>query len=259
MRTLIFALATLAAASTAHAGWFDACDESAPRNAASSAAGVTRIVIVGRAGFLHIEGRNGASEVRAEGTACASERDMLRDVTLTMTRNGSELRVEANIPEHDGHGFFYSSPQLDFTVTLPSGVPIDVKDSSGDLTIRNVGDATVDDSSGGIEIRGIHGNLTLRDSSGDIDIEDVSGDVRIPEDGSGCIDIARVGGSVTIDEDGSGSIDIREVKRNVLIGNDGSGSIDVNDVGGDFSVRSKSSGGVSYDRVSGRVDVPRRR
>src|SRR3954469_17366691 len=69
MRALIFAFATFAAASSAHAGLLGGCDDSAPRNVSAPAAGITRVVIVGRAGFLHIEGRNGASEVRAEGLA----------------------------------------------------------------------------------------------------------------------------------------------------------------------------------------------
>ena len=258
MRALILAVSTFTAAVSAQAGLFNDCDQSASRNVSSVASGISRVVIIGRAGYLHIEGHSGASEIRAEGTACAPDSSSLRDTKLVLTRNGSELRIEAQMPDHDFGGWFSSSPSLDFTVALPAGVAIDVKDSSGELTIRNVGDANVDDSSGGIEIRGVRGNLTLRDSSGDIEIEDVTGDVRIPQDGSGGIDITHVGGSVTIDDDGSGSIDIRDVKHNVRIGSDGSGSIDVVGVGGDFTVGSKGSGSVSYDRVAGRVDVPSR-
>jgi len=255
MRALIFTLATLTA-TAAQAGWFGDCDKSAPRSAAQPSTGVTRVVIVGRAGFLHIEGHPGAAEVRATGTACAEDNDTLNDVKLSGTRSGSEVRIEAIMPRRDN--WFGSSPTLDFTVSLPAGVAVDVEDSSGELTISNVGDAKVDDSSGSIDIRRVTGNLTVRDSSGEIDIEDVSGDVRIPEDGSGSIRIERVGGSVTIDEDGSGSIEIRNVKRNVTIGTDGSGGVEVSEVGGDFSVGSKGSGSIDYDRINGRVSVPER-
>jgi len=257
MRALIVALATLAAAS-AHADWFGTdCPKQAERSAAQPAAGVTKVVIVGRAGFLHIEGHPGAGEVKANGTACASMDEQLAGVLLKGSRSGSEVRIEAVMPNQEG-SWFSSSPKLDFTVSLPAGVAVDVVDSSGELTISNVGDAKVEDSSGSIDIRKVAGNLSVRDSSGEIDIEDVSGDVRIPDDGSGSIHIERVGGSVTIDEDGSGSIEVRDVKRNVTIGTDGSGSIEVADVGGDFNVGSKGSGSVDYERVRGRVAVPDR-
>ena len=238
MRKLILAAAMLLA-STAHASLFDDCDHSASRVAALSSSGVTRVVIIGRAGYLHIDGRAGATEIRATGTACASDNDALADTTLTATRSGSEVRVEAHVPEWHGGFFGGSSPRLDFSVALPEGMPIVVDDTSGELTISRVGNTDVDDTSGGIEIRHVNGDLTVRDTSGSIVIEEVTGNVHIPHDSSGSIDIHHVGGSVTIDRDGSGSIDVV-------------------DVGGDFTVGSKGSGSIDYDRVRGKVSVPMR-
>src|SRR5262245_57670361 len=102
MRKLI-SVALLLLATSAFAGLFsDDCSYTAPRNAAISAAGATRIVIIGRAGELKITGAPGASEVRATGTACTSERSNLDDITLVATRSGSEVRLEARIPESTG-------------------------------------------------------------------------------------------------------------------------------------------------------------
>ena len=237
MRTFIFAVATLAAAS-AHASWWNDCDKSASRSAAIASAGITRVVIIGRAGFLHIDGRSGATEIRASGTACAPSQELLNETTLTVTRSGSEVRVEAHMPRNS-ELFFGSSPRLDFSVALPAGMAIDVDDTSGELTIANSGNTVVNDTSGGIEIRHVNGNVTVRDTSGEIVIEDVTGNVHIPSDSSGSIDVRRVSGSVAIDEDGSGSITVA-------------------DVGGDFTLGSKGSGSVDYERVKGRVSVPSR-
>jgi hypothetical protein len=256
MRALILTLSALIA-TTAHAGWFDDCHAQASRTAVQSAAGVTRVVIIARAGFLHVEGHPGTTEIRASGQACAANEAQLAGTVLSATRSGSEVRIEAIVPSED-RSFFSSSPKLDFTVTLPAGIAVDIDDTSGEMTISNVGNAKVNDTSGGIDVRYVTGNLTVRDTSGGIDIEDVTGDVHIPSDTSGGIDIHGVGGSVTIDEDGSGSIEIRNVKRNVLIGTKGSGSILVADVSGDFTVREKGSGSIDYERVSGRVSVPAR-
>jgi len=238
MRALILTLATLTAAS-AHASWFGTdCQEQAERSATQSAAGVTKVVIVGRAGFLHIEGHSGATAIHANGTACAAIEEELVGIRLEASRSGSEVRIEAVVPNHEA-AFFASSPKLDFTVTVPAGVAVDVVDTSGEMTISDVGSANVNDTSGSIEIRHVTGDVTVRDTSGEIDIEDVGGNVRIPSDSSGSIDIRRVRGNVTIDDDGSGSVN-------------------VSDVGGDFLISEKGSGSIGYDGVKGHVSVPAR-
>jgi hypothetical protein len=236
MRALAIAFA-LFSATAAHADWLGQCDHEAARSASQSAAGVNKVVIIGRAGFLHIEGHAGATEIKANGTACASSDAVLAGTRLSATRSGAVVTVEAVIPEQNE--FFSSSARLDFTVTLPAGMEIDVSDTSGEMTISNVGNARVVDTSGGIEIHKVTGNLSVRDTSGEIEIEDVTGDVRIPSDSSGSISIERVGGSVTIDEDGSGSVNVSDVR-------------------GDFTLGSKGSGSVDYSRVGGRVSVPDR-
>ncbi|HEV8660950.1 MAG TPA: hypothetical protein VGS96_20280 [Thermoanaerobaculia bacterium] len=253
MRLRLLAFMLVFAAS-ARAGVFD-CSESAARRVSATASGVTRVVVIGHAGSLRISGRPGAREVVATGTACADSKDMLNDIQLRARQSGSELRVEAAIPELSGF-FGWNHGKLDFEVTLPDSVALDVRDGSGETVIENVGDLKVDDGSGELTIRGVHGNANVTDGSGALTVADVSGDVRI-HDGSGEIEIERIGGNVVID-DGSGGIRIRNVQRGVTIEDDGSGSVDVSDVRGDFTVESKGSGSVDYDRIGGKVSVPRR-
>ena len=249
---LISAALTLAAASSS-AGWFGDCDYSAPRSASAPAAGVTRIVIVGRAGELRVTGARGAAEVRAKGTACTTDRDMLSQITLTATRSGSELRIEANMPESE---FWSGSRALDFEVTVPEDVPLRIDDTSGELNVENVGPAEIQDRSGSLHVRNVAGDCSIDDTSGEITVEHVTGRVSIV-DTSGSIEVDDAG-DVDIPSDSSGSVDIRHVRHNVTIGSKGSGGITVSDVGGDFTVRHKGSGSIDYERVVGRVDVPRR-
>jgi hypothetical protein len=234
MRTKLFLALSLAAAPLL-ASWGD-CTNSAPRSAALPVAGATKVTVIGRAGSLKVTGRAGAGEVRAAGTACASSRGELADIQLRATRSGGEIRIEAEIPEVSGSWF--GERRLDFEVSLPANIAVNVIDGSGELTIENTGPLDVEDGSGELTIRRVNGNLAVTDGSGAMTIDDVTGNVRI-HDGSGSIDVHRVSGSVTL--------------------NDGSGSVDVDDVGGDFIVENKGSGHVSYERVRGRVDVPRRR
>jgi hypothetical protein len=234
MRTKIF-LAVSLAATPLLASWGD-CTNTAPRSAVLPVAGATKVTIVGRAGSLKVVGRAGAGEVRATGTACASSRGDLADMRLLATRSGGEIRIEAEVP--DISGSWWGNRSLDFEVSLPANVTVDVIDGSGELRIENTGPLDVEDGSGELTIRHVNGNLSVHDGSGAMTIDDVTGNVRI-HDGSGSIDVHRVGGSVTL--------------------NDGSGSVDVDDVGGDLIVESKGSGHVSHERVRGKVDVPRRR
>ena len=204
---LLSALFALLTSTSVLAGIFDRCDYTAPRSASASAAGVSRIVIIGRAGSLRVEGRAG-TQVQATGTACVSDRALLNDTRLTAQRYGSELRIEALVPDT---GMFQRAA-LDFEVTLPANIPVMIKDGSGSLTIAGTYDLTVDDGSGSLQIRNITGNLSVEDGSGSISISNVTGDVRIV-DGSGSIEVEHIGGSVTIPSDSSGSVDIRDVKR----------------------------------------------
>lgn len=256
MRTITLALLTTAlAATTAQAGWFDSsCDYKAARRVATPAAGVTRITIIGRAGSLRVEGRNGAGEVSANGTACASSQSTLDEVKLVASRSGSDLTVEAVIPDD----LVLESAALDFSVVVPANIPLRVRDGSGSTDIMNVASLDVTDGSGDLNIRQVNGNLTIDDGSGGIDVQDVTGDVTIT-DGSGSIDVTRVGGSVSIPRDGSGSIDITDVRRDVTIVTKGSGGVNVAKVGGNFTVDRKGSGRISYESVAGRVSVPERR
>ncbi|HEX8152356.1 MAG TPA: hypothetical protein VF698_04480 [Thermoanaerobaculia bacterium] len=244
------------AATAAQADWD--CDHKAPRRLSTPASGVTRVVVIGRAGGLKVEGRSGATEITASGTACSSDSDFLKDMNLVASRSGSELRIEAEIPEHSIGWFGNWQASLDFTVVVPEGVALVVRDGSGSALIRNVASLDVTDGSGDLEIDDVRGDVRVSDGSGGMRITNVGGNVRL-EDGSGEIDVRDVRGSVLVDEDGSGSIDVSNVRQSVTVESDGSGGIDVVDVGGDFTVRDKGrSGGIDYSRVSGRVRIPSR-
>lgn len=275
MKIAMIALSTLLAGSAMADGFFgDDCRYTAGRNASTSAAGISKVVIHAEAGSLRVDGVEGATAFTVTGTACTSEEDFLPRMTLALRKVGSELHIEADIPEKNiVFGFF--SARLDFAVTMPAELPVEIDDGSGSIKVSNSGALTIDDDSGSIEVRNVRGNLRIDDDSGSISVETVAGNVVIEddsgsievrdvagnveiEDDSGSISIADVRGSVRVREDDSGSIMVRNVQRDVIIDRDGSGSIDVADVGGNFTVGRKSSGGIDHIRVAGKVDIPTR-
>lgn len=250
----------------------DECRYSSPRRASTPAAGISKVVIHAEAGFLKVGGVQGATSISVDGVACTSDDDFLERMTLTLRKSGPVLHIDARIPSGTViFGFF--SARLDFSVSLPAGLPVEIEDGSGLIQVANTGATTIEDGSGSIEIRGTRGRLEITDGSGSIDVDGVQGPVEIEdgsggillrniqgdvaiEDGSGAISVAHVDGSLRIPEDGSGSIVVRNLRGNVAVDDDGSGSISVSDIGGDFTVRHKSSGGISHERVAGKVAVP---
>lgn len=268
------AVALLTASSAFAGGFLDDmdCENSAARRVVSPVGGISRVVIHADAGWLKVDGTQGATQIVAAGTACTSDEDFLPRMTLTMRRSGSDLHITADIPDKTVFFGFFSA-RLDFGVTLPAGMPVVIDDDSGWMKVANTGVTTIDDDSGSIEVRNVNGNLTIHDDSGAIEIDHVTGNVVVEddsgdltvknvggsveiEDDSGGITVAKVEGSLRIREDDSGSITVQNVKHDVLIDDDSSGSVEVADIGGNFTVGHKSSGSIDYVRVGGKVSVP---
>ena len=176
MRVLLLALAL-----AANVDWTQSdCQEWADRSAVQPAHGVTRVVIIGRAGFLHVEGRAGATEIHATGRACAPIEHFLVGMLLKSSRSGSTVTIEATVPRGE-QSLFASEAKLDFTVTVPAGMDVDVADTSGDLRISNVGNTRVADTTGDLVVSDIRGNFTLTSKrSGSVNYKRVSGRVSVP-------------------------------------------------------------------------------
>jgi hypothetical protein len=195
--------------------WSAGCDYGADRRASIDTAGASRVEITARAGDLRVQPASTATLV-ASGRACASRQAFLDQTLLHVTRDGEVVRVQVQVPEEmKGIGLLYAT--LDLTVDVPAGLPVDVTDSSGDMTLEGVRIATVRDSSGDIVIRGAAGVHIPLDSSGDIVVERVSRDVRIDRDSSGDITVSGVGGNVAVLADGSGEVRVSAVKGTVQL------------------------------------------
>jgi hypothetical protein len=236
-------------------------DHSAPRNAVVNAVGARVVRISAGAGFLHINGRPGITQVRVTGVARASTARGLDDIKLLAERQGDVVMIKMVTPDQDRsfRDLFRGDFQrlLDLTIDVPVGIPLDVSDGSGEVTIKGTGPVTLSDGSGEIELAGITGNVRITDGSGSISVSGVEGDVHI-DDGSGNIDAENVTGNFTIGTDGSGNIDVNGVGGTMRVEDDGSGTIHVNRVGGDFTVSEKGSGTIDYDTVKGTVSIPER-
>jgi len=275
MRSRIWVLLLALGPATALA-WGDDCKFRADRAGGVDAKGIEKVVIRAGAGDMKIVGRSNAVRVEARGTACAGKQELLDASQISVRRDGNVIYVETTLRQNNDGGWNWgkdSYAYIDVGIALPSNVPVEATDSSGDTTVEDLGALTIQDSSGDLEIHRIAGFTDVTDSSGDLDIDDAggvrvrdsSGDieigkvregVEITSDSSGDIHIAQVGGSVRVAQDSSGGIRIEDVKGNVNVDSDSSGDIYAGHIGGDFTVSEDSSGDIDHDSVGGKITIP---
>jgi DUF4097 and DUF4098 domain-containing protein YvlB len=255
--------------------WGDGCKLRADRAAGIEAKGVEKVVIRTGAGDLKVVGRGNAVRIEARGVACAAKQELLDATQISVRRDGNIVYVETTLPQDDDKWSWGDNEYayIDIGIALPSNIPVEATDSSGDATFEDIqalnlqdssGDLNLDriaglvdvgDSSGDIEIESV-GSVRLRDSSGDIDIDDVRGEVEVALDSSGDIEIAKVNGSVKVQQDSSGEIRVEDVKGSVSIDSDSSGDIYAGNVSGDFTVSEDSSGSIEHASIGGKISVP---
>jgi hypothetical protein len=232
--------------------WDVDCKFSADRKGSLDTTGAERVEIMARAGDLEVRPASGAT-LAAVGRACASSQEFLDQTQLHVRRQGNVVQVHVQVPgEMKGLGMLYAS--LDLGVAVPAGLPVELTDSSGDVTLERVRVTRVLDSSGDLLARGLTGDVEIQDSSGDIRVEDAAGTVRI-DDSSGDI-VIRGARAVHVPMDSSGDIEIERVAGDVRIDRDSSGDIAVSDVGGNVEVLADGSGQVRVAGVKGTVRLP---
>jgi DUF4097 and DUF4098 domain-containing protein YvlB len=271
-----YLLLLIALAPATSQAWDVGCKFKADRAAGIEAGGVEKVVIRAGAGDMKVVGRGNAVRIEARGVACAAKQELLDTTQISVRREGSVVYVETTLPQSEDDDKWGNNDYayIDLGIALPSSIPVEATDSSGDATFEDLnsltlqdgsGDLTitriagptdVSDSSGDIEIE-VAGSVRLQDSSGDVDVDDVHGDVHVAIDSSGDLEIARVDGSVHVAQDSSGSIRAEHVKGSVTVDSDSSGDIYAGFVGGDFTVSSDSSGSIDHESINGKITVPR--
>ena len=222
------------------------------------AGGLKALAIECGAGTLKVQGQEGLDRVEAvatirlRGVGEAELREFRKErVILKLERIGAKAVLTSRIDDTFTLDKLFGGRDavIDLDVILPSGLDLDVDDGSGDLAIRGIhgrldledgsgdivleriaGAVAIDDGSGNMVIRGVQNDLEIDDGSGDIELQDAGGAVAI-EDGSGSIDLRGVAGPVSVD-DGSGDIVIDGVEKDVTIEEAGSGDLEIRNVKG---------------------------
>lgn len=214
------------------------------------------LAITAAAGELEVVGVPDSSEAVIRGRVCASKEAWLGQTDI-YTQPGKQAEIGADMADTGGNWSFGNTYLLlDLHIEVPDSMPLDIRDSSGDMHMNNVAEVKIRDSSGDIEVEDARGAVSVNDSSGDIDITGADGDVTIESDSSGDIVATEIHGSVLVVSDSSGDIDASRVSNDFVVERDSSGDINASDIGGDFRVLRDGSGGIRSNGVKGEVQIP---
>lgn len=248
-----FLLLTVLVAGSAHAG--DCAYEKAI-DVTLDLAGSELLSVAAAAGDLTITGEAGTTAARVRGKLCVSEEQWLNEAEVH-TEGGRKASIAVSLPGTGGWGFVFDRyAYVDLDIEVPAGLALDIRDSSGDMTVHGTGPVAIQDSSGDLELEDVNGGTVLKDSSGDIELRRIGGDVTVRQDSSGDIHGRDIRGSVLIEHDSSGEIRFEAVSGDYVVEQDSSGDIVADTVGGDFRVLRDGSGEVRHAAVSGEVEVP---
>lgn len=238
------------------ASYADECKYEAPRNLTLDLAGVREVQIELHSHDLHITGNAGAKGGSVTGRACASDKELLDDLTVTQHREGDRLIIEAGNRGRTVISLFKSSyTSLKLDAQLPSQIPVVLNVGSGDAWVTGMQRLTSKVGSGDLHVNQIAGPFSSSVGSGGVDVHDV-GSLDIGSVGSGDVKVDTVRGDARVGSVGSGDVTIRNVSGSVRVDTLGSGDLGVHDVHGDFSLGAKGSGDVSHSGVQGKVSVP---
>lgn len=232
------------------------CRYSAPRNATIDAAGLKQLSVKIGPDDLTLQGEAGMTKIAVHGTACASDENWLKDITIEAGRSGDAASVVA----HDGHhgtvmSLFRSSyAYLKLDVRVPQSLAVKLKQGSGDTHATSLAALDAKLGSGDLDVDDVAGEFALEMGSGDVKARNV-GSFNLSRLGSGDVGVDGVQGDARIGSVGSGDLTLANVKRDMSIGSIGSGNIKLTGIGGSLRIDSISSGDLIVRNVTGNVTV----
>jgi Toastrack DUF4097 len=233
-------LAAVCGASAALAGQrtFDKRLDAPPGGRLTFATNVGSVEIVGHeAGevVLHAELRGSA--------------DFLHRLHISAEATPSGVVIAVHDGPDDGwpgwfHWFDSGSAQARFTVEVPSGYPVDLRTTGGDVRVQDLNAAVRAATSGGsAHFRDVAGTLRADTSGGSIEVTHLLGSA----------DLSSSGGSVEV-TDSKGDLDLHTSGGSVRLQND-DGKIHALTSGGSIRAVLQSNRGISLDTSGGGITL----
>jgi len=148
-----------------------------------------------RNGRIEIRGDAAASDVSIAATKSASgksideARQFAERIEINTSRDASTLNIEPAYPDLDSARNY----AVDFCITLPPNVRLDLATSNGRVIVAAMAnDVEINSSNGGVDLREIKGKVRADTSNGPIVVKNVRGDLDL-DTSNGDIEVVASG------------------------------------------------------------------
>jgi len=183
------------------------------------------------------------STKRIKARSREEAREWAEKVEIIVEKDGMDLLIKAKRPrdwteslESLLDGIFQRKPSasVDFEISTPPDVHLEISSVSGNISVREItgetnlavvsGDLEIFDIGSHVTIDAVSGDMILKEIAGNADVDAVSGDIHLEE----------IGGNIRIDVT-SGDVDLKKVAGDLYV--DGtSGDVSARDVFGDVNI-----------------------
>lgn len=171
--------------------------------------------IINRHGDIEIQGTEGENiTVSFKKVIWRKNEEQAKDISdelkMIIDKDEQKLSISTNRSEFRRKRF-----ETHFKIAVPAGMPIEVKNSYGQVKVSKAGNADIINSHGGIIASEIDGELAIKNSYEDVKVENVKANCQVESKNSD-VTIYDVKGDVKIDHR-YGKIRLENVSKNVEI------------------------------------------
>lgn len=142
-----------------------------PLDAARPASGAAALDVTGYNGNIRLYA-DGGNAVKVHAVLKARSEDALRDLNVTVTRQGNTIAVQDVCPQTRGLLFWhFKDCDIELDVHYPAGIALNVKSENGNVVSNG--------SAGSLQLKNSNGNVTIDAAGGPVTIANTNGNVRI--------------------------------------------------------------------------------
>src|SRR5690348_9456036 len=221
-----------------------------------------------------------SATIRVQASSREEAESFAQKIQIEVQQTAEGVRIKTVYPEEEKKWFHLgksTSYSVNYDIAMPSDAPLnvgnsfgnaevsgihgamDIENSHGTLTARDIGAARLNNAFGSIELSGAAGNVSINDNNGAVQATDVKGTLEVrnrfgnitAKNIQGAVTVTGGNGTVTLADTASanittsfGSVDARNVKGDLTV-HDNNGNVDVATIGGAVDITS-SFGNVTF-------------
>ncbi|MBL8856936.1 MAG: DUF4097 family beta strand repeat protein [Planctomycetes bacterium] len=194
--------------------------------------------------------------VRTQGKTVADAQARLGRARINVSESAAGTTLSIEFERDADLKGAEPTPSVDFEISVPAGVKLDLGSDSGDLVAETgpFGESRLVSSYGNLRIENVQGDAVLKSSSGNVSIARLSGGAADAQTDYGNVKISAVDGTAVRARTSSGNVRGQDLRAATIALDSDYGNINVTNATGKLSTRT-SSGNIKLEGVQGALSV----